>query len=143
VGGAHLNFFVYKQLPVLPPDAYTAVDLNFIRPRVAELTCTSNAMRPWADLVGWVHGGSFDPDRRAVLRAELDAWFAHLYELSRDELRFVLDPSDAMGADYPSETFRGLKRNEISRFGEYRTARLVLEAWDRFVEPARRAGGSA
>ena len=36
-----------------------------------------------------------------------------------------------MGADYPSETFRVLKEREIRQFGEYRTRRLVLEAWDR------------
>jgi hypothetical protein len=30
-----------------------------------------------------------------------------------------------------SETFRVLKNNEIRQFGEYRTQRLVLEAWDR------------
>jgi len=36
-----------------------------------------------------------------------------------------------MGPDYPSETFRVLKNNEICQFGEYRTQRLVLEAWDR------------
>jgi len=36
-----------------------------------------------------------------------------------------------MGTDYPSETFRVLKNNEVKRFGEYRTGRLVLEAWDR------------
>ncbi len=35
-----------------------------------------------------------------------------------------------MGDDYPSETFRGLKKNETREFGEYRTRRLVLEAWD-------------
>jgi hypothetical protein len=28
-------------------------------------------------------------------------------------------------------SFRVLKTNEIARFGEYRTARLVLQAWDR------------
>ena len=38
-----------------------------------------------------------------------------------------------MGEDYPSETFRVLKDNESRQFGEYRTQRLVLEAWDRFV----------
>jgi hypothetical protein len=38
-----------------------------------------------------------------------------------------------MGPDYPSETFRVLKNNEIRQFGEYRTQRLVLEAWDRFL----------
>ena len=32
-----------------------------------------------------------------------------------------------------TETFRVLKTNEIRQFGEYRTQRLVLEAWDRLV----------
>jgi hypothetical protein len=36
-----------------------------------------------------------------------------------------------MGSDYPSETFRVLKNNEMKRYGEYRTRRLVLDAWDR------------
>ena len=30
-----------------------------------------------------------------------------------------------------SETFRVLKNNDLRQFGEYRTQRLVLEAWDR------------
>ena len=38
-----------------------------------------------------------------------------------------------MGAGYPSETFRVLKKNDIARHGEYRTARLVLAAWDRMA----------
>ena len=66
-----------------------------------------------------------------LLFAELDAYYAHLYGLTRDELRYILDPADVMGPDYPSETFRVLKNNEIRQFGEYRTQRLVLEAWDR------------
>lgn len=49
----------------------------------------------------------------------------------RDELRYILDPGDVMDEDYPSETFRVLKNKEIREFGEYRTQRLVLEAWDR------------
>ena len=53
-----------------------------------------------------------------------------LYGLTRDQLRYILDPADVKGPDYPSETFRVLKKNEIARFGEYRTARLVLQAWD-------------
>jgi hypothetical protein len=64
------------------------------------------------------------------LRAELDVFYARAYGLSRDELRYILDPEGAMGAGYPSETFRVLKNNEIDRYGEYRTARLVLAAWD-------------
>jgi hypothetical protein len=42
----------------------------------------------------------------------------------------VASPAEVRGPDYPSETFRVLKNNEIARYGEYRTARLVLAAWD-------------
>ncbi|WP_395515534.1 hypothetical protein [Pseudorhizobium flavum] len=60
----------------------------------------------------------------------LDAFYARAYGLTRDELRYILDPADVKGPDYPSETFRVLKENEIRLYGEYRTRRLVLEAWD-------------
>lgn len=33
--------------------------------------------------------------------------------------------------DFPGETFRVLKEKEEKQFGEYRTRRLVLEAWER------------
>lgn len=73
----------------------------------------------------------FDDAKRAVLRAELDAYYARLYGLTRTELQYILDPHSVMGEDYPSETFRVLKESEIAKYGEYRTQRLVLEAWDR------------
>lgn len=73
----------------------------------------------------------WDEDRRAFLRAELDAYYAKLYGLTYDELRYVLDPQDVYGPDFPGETFRVLKEKEIARYGEYRTKRLVLQAWDR------------
>jgi hypothetical protein len=119
------------QLPVLPPSFYTAADVAFIIPRVLELTYTSHSMAPLARDLGW-DGPPFawDEGRRALLRAELDAWYARAYGLTRDELRYILDPADVKGPDYPSETFRVLKKNEIDRYGEYRTARLVLAAWD-------------
>lgn len=96
-----------------------------------ELTYTSWSLQPFARDLGY-EGEPFpwDEDRRARLRAELDAWYARAYGLTRDELRYVLDPADVMGPDYPSETFRVLKDKELRRFGEYRTRRLVLEAWD-------------
>ncbi|MEI6601083.1 MAG: SAM-dependent DNA methyltransferase, partial [Comamonadaceae bacterium] len=131
IGGTTLNYFYLKQFPVLPPDRYTEADLAFIVPRVLELTFTAHDLSGWAQDLGY-NGPpfAFDPDRRAVLRAELDAYYARLYSLTRDELRYILDPADVMGDDYPSETFRVLKNGEIRDFGEYRTQRLVLEAWD-------------
>jgi hypothetical protein len=132
IGGVNMNFYIQKQLPVIPPSAFSGVDIEFICGRVKQIYCTSEDMADFAE--------SIDGHRELVAysdagvvnaRAELDAFYARLYGLNRDELRYILDPSDVMGPDYPSETFRVLKNNEIRDFGEYRTQRLVLEAWDR------------
>ena len=152
IGGTHLTYSYLKQFPVIPPERYTEPDLDFITPRILELTYTAKDMAPWATALisGWkLDNGNwkpgtpepirrsplvpfpFDQERRAVLRAELDAYYARLYGLDRNELRYILDPEDVMGNDYPSETFRVLKDREIREYGEYRTQRLVLEAWDR------------
>ena len=134
VGGTNLSFYYIEQFPFLAPDTFSSEDLTFITPRVLELTYTSHSMRPWAEDIGYAGAPfTFDPDRRAQLRAELDGFFARKYGLSRDELRYILDPADTHGESYPSETFRGLKRNEIERYDEYRTQRLVLTAFDRLT----------
>jgi hypothetical protein len=248
VGGTHMNFFIVKQLPVLPPDRYNQNDINYITPRVLELTYTAWDIKPFADdlwnpttlqsqsevegsktetdsiltqasdkkqlkfaldieitgkkqlelttppdpthqthlrqlileqwqanraafgedphppapspkegegeqdslrtpLPTWERGRGegltdnlegiplppfiWHETRRAQIRAELDAYYAKLYGLTRDELRYILDPADIYGTDFPSETFRVLKNNEMKKYGEYRTQRLVLEAWDK------------
>jgi hypothetical protein len=134
IGGTHMKYNIFKQLPILPPDFYTAPCLDFIVPRVLELTYTSHSLAPFARDLGY-DGPPFgwDEERRALLRAELDAFYARAYGLDRDELRYILDPADVKGPDYPSETFRVLKEKEIRQHGEYRTRRLVLEAWDRMA----------
>ena len=123
-----------KQLAILAARPLHPADLDFIVPRVLELTYTAHDLAPFARDLGY-DGPPFawNPERRALLRAELDAFYARLYGLTRDELRYILDPADIYGDDYPSETFRVLKNNEIRQFGEYRTRRLVLEAWDRLA----------
>ena len=106
--------FTMKQLPVLPPISSATMTLNSSSPAVLELTYTAWDMRPFARDLGY-EGEPFrwDPDRRAQLCAELDAYYAYLYGLSKKELRYILDPKDVMGEDYPSETFRVLKEKEI------------------------------
>ena len=96
-----------------------------------ELVYTAWDLKPFAEDMGY-HGEPFkwDEDRRAQLRAELDAYYARLYGLSRDELRYVLDPQEVYGSDFPGETFRVLKEKELKVYGEFRTRRLVLEKWD-------------
>ncbi len=129
VGGLNFNFFIFKQLPIIEPSGYSAVDKAFILPRVIELTCNADDMRPFQleiDPESLIV--DFDENKRAKAQAELDAYYAKLYGLSLDELQFVLDPQSVMPG-YPSETFAVLKRNELRQFGEYRTQRLILEAW--------------
>jgi hypothetical protein len=125
VGGANFNFFIVKQLPVLPPETYTPALLAEIVPRVLELVYTAHDLTPFARDCGY-DGPPFvwDEERRAHLRAELDAIYAHLYGLDRDDFAYILD------------TFEVLKKNELNPrtgFGEFRTKRLCLEAYDRFV----------
>ena len=132
IGGIHLTYHIINQLPTLPPDAYSEADIAYIVPRVLELTYTSYALKAWIEDLGYQgEPFIFDEDRRALLRAELDAYYAKLYGLTRTELRYILDPEDVYGEDYPSETFRVLKDREIREYGEYRTQRLVLAAWDK------------
>jgi hypothetical protein len=43
------------------------------------------------------HQGRLFMRAHARLRAELDAWYARAYGLTRDELRYILDPADVKG----------------------------------------------
>lgn len=131
VGGLALKYFTMRQLPIFEPEAYSDQDLEFIAPRVLELTYTALDLRGWAADLGYFDRPFlFEPARRAQISAELDAYYARLYGLSLRDLGFILDP-ESVAPGYPSETFAVLKRNEIREFGEYRTQRLVLEAWDK------------
>ncbi|MGB5903885.1 MAG: N-6 DNA methylase [Xanthobacteraceae bacterium] len=131
LSGTSLTYFYLKQMPVLPPSIFSGDDYSFLVQHMLELTYTSELMRLWAEDLGY-SGAPFawDEGRRTSLRAELEAFYALKFGLGRDELRYVLDPSDTKGAGYPSETFRVLKSREEARFGEYRTRRLVLAAFD-------------
>lgn len=146
ISGIHLDFFTVAQLPVLPPDRYTPDLFDFIVPRVVELTYTAWDLQPFAqdilDEVGpetwarWFADASvhtspppegqpatptpfvWDEERRAHLRAELDGLYARLYGLTHEELDYILD------------TFPIVRRKDEERYGEYRTKRMVLEAFD-------------
>ena len=135
IGGSNFNFFAKSQLPALAPSAYTEVDIAYIVPRVLELTYTSHALKPWAEALGYAgEPYAFDERRRALLKAELDAYYAKLYGLTEEEFRYILDPTDVKGTDFPSESFRTLRDDELKTYGEYLTRRLALDAWRRLQE---------
>ncbi|MHA4774580.1 Eco57I restriction-modification methylase domain-containing protein [Streptomyces sp. MSC1_001] len=126
VGGIHMALMTWKQLPVPHPDDL-APHTAFITPRVLELVYSSWEMEPLAiDLGDTGAPFTWNEVRRTQFRAELDAYFLHLYGVSRED------------ADYILESFQtengGLKNNEIGKYGEYRTKRLVLAEYDRMAE---------
>lgn len=147
IGGSHASISFVKQFPVLTPDQIPSTMQWQIVKRVAELCYFNHDMDGWASelweemseeqrselpQLGAHQPWVYNPERRAVLQAELDAIFAHLYGLDTEDLRYILDPEDICGKGCINETFRVLKDNELRQYGEYRTKRLVLEAWNKF-----------
>jgi hypothetical protein len=68
--------------------------------------------------------GGLSTERRALLRADLDAAFLHVYGLTRPEAEHVLD------------SFFVVRKYEERDVGEFRTKRLVLAAYDAMAEAA-------
>ncbi|ASR08866.1 type II DNA modification enzyme [Rhizobium leguminosarum bv. viciae] len=134
VSGSNMSFYFIRQFPVLPPDCYSHEDIDFIGQRCAALISTTERLRSFSTDLGYsAIVPTWEAEARHRMQCELDAFFAIKYGLSSEELRYILDPELVMGKDYPTETFRVLRNNEVSKFGEYRTRRLVLEAYDRLV----------
>jgi hypothetical protein len=130
IGGQNLNFFAVKQLPVLPPAVFvrhcpwhaSATLADWIWPRVLELVYTAWDMELFARDMGDA-GPPFrwDIERRARIRAELDAAFFVLYGLGRDDVVLVLD------------ALPGLRTNDQKAHGDLHIASLVLAAYDAMV----------
>ncbi|MBA2946499.1 Eco57I restriction-modification methylase domain-containing protein [Streptomyces himalayensis] len=122
LGGTNLNFFQFEQLPILPPSALS-LHSTFVAPRVLELTYTAHDMAPFArDLSDAGTPFLWDENRRAIMRAELDALFFHLYGIARDDVDYIL------------ETFPIVKRKDEAKFDSYRTKELILAEYDRMAE---------
>ena len=134
MGGVNLNFYIVCQLPALPPTAFDDkspwTDHRSIRdwlmPYILELVYTAEDLAPFAHDCGY-SGRPFrwDVQRRAMLRTELDAAFFHLYGLSKSDADYILD------------AFPITKRKDESQYGEYRTKRLILEAYDAMADAIR------
>jgi hypothetical protein len=127
VGGTHIKYHTFKQLPVLAPAAYAASApwapnesvRDWILRRVLELTYTAWDLEPFARDCGY-EGPPFrwDSERRSLLRAELDAAFFHLYGLSREDADYILD------------TFPVVRKTDMKAHAEYRTKRIILAIYD-------------
>ncbi|WP_405641492.1 Eco57I restriction-modification methylase domain-containing protein [Streptomyces uncialis] len=121
IGGTSMSYFIVRQLPVPSPNSL-AMHFPSLSTRLLELTYTSHDMTPFArDLNDTGAAFRWDPDRRAVIRAELDALFFHLYGITRDDTAYILD------------TFNVSRDNDIKAHGTYRTKDLILAEYDRMA----------
>lgn len=106
IGGVTMNFFILQQLPVPTP----------------------TRLAPWK---GWIaarvdrlNSQQLDLQATDEIRAELDAMMFHIYGVTSDDVAYILD------------TFPIVKRKDERRYGEYRTKRLILEAYERLIDAA-------
>lgn len=129
IGGSHLTHGYLKQLPVLMPGEFNEMCQflgksirEWITPRFIELACTSDDMRPLCEkFTGSQHSFHYNNQRRADLQGEIDALFFHLYKINKSDVESIID------------SFPVLMRKEESRYGEFRTKRIVLDCYDRMA----------
>lgn len=148
VSGGNLNFYVVKQLPLLPLKAYSECSLNFagrstvkwIIERVVELTYTSWDLKPFAEDMGVIRPPfTWNTDRRFEICAELDALFFHLY-LGMDyhscpdsELEGQIIENREI-VKHILETFPIVKKRDIEKYDTYKTAVQILEYFDLMIQ---------
>lgn len=131
VGGMHLNFFIANQLAVLPPEG-----LSGPTPWCDDVGAWLDARVTWlvshgrdlAEAIG-VDPVPYDPEARALVRAEIDAAMFHVLAIKRDDV------------DYIMETFPIVKRKDEAAFGSYRTKELILSVYDK-MQAAIESGGA-
>lgn len=129
----HLSYTVMDALPFPRP----SIEDKWVREAsniVLRLICTAPEMTDfWNQMAGHGFCSQAEPGSipasalvtesdREVARASLDALVAHeVYGLTRPELSHIL------------ESFTVVKKRDLAKYDEFRTKRLVLEAWDRLL----------
>ncbi|MFW0786139.1 hypothetical protein AAFP35_16650 [Gordonia sp. CPCC 206044] len=118
----------FEQLPTVTRQAAEDLDLGiggtfaWVVAQCVRLSATDEKLATWAAECGCADAPyEWDLSRRITIRAELDAAFFHLYGIERDDVDYIMD------------TFPIVKRKDEADFGEYRTKRLILEAFDRMA----------
>lgn len=137
VSGVGMTYFIVKQISCPTPEYFRKATrwqaelslAEWVQPYSIELSYTSWRLSSYAKDYGDV-GPPFrwDIERRALLRADLDAAFMHVYGLDRGEVEHILD------------SFPIIRNYDEADFGEYLTKRLVLEAYDRMAEAVANGG---
>lgn len=132
---SRMTFFIVEQLPMLErpkldeaPTWLAEEVRGWINKRAFELFYTNTELQGLAASIGIVWPPfRWEQSRRQVLQAEIDAVILHLYGLSKEQSEWILD------------SFTVLRKYEERDHREFRTKRLVLDAYDAIAK-AKAAG---
>jgi hypothetical protein len=145
----HMTYTVMDSLPFPRTFAETPAAAEIAR-RVCALCAVGPEMQAFREAA--VEAGILsslgdvveDPARRAVLAAEVDVLVAReVYGLDRNEMLYILDPANILGEDCGIETFKALRNREYRQFDEFRSQRLIEDAWDRLTTAQSRPAPAA
>ncbi|SNR64091.1 Methyltransferase domain-containing protein [Humidesulfovibrio mexicanus] len=129
VGGTHLKYHVFKQIPVLPPNQFDVPApwtlreplQDWIQARARALYASDYQMSELLNI-------TYQPrslEERFAIRCELDAAFFHLYGISREDVDYIMD------------TFPIVRRKDEAAHGCYRTKEMILEKYDEMAGAMR------
>ncbi len=120
--GVNLNQFLLEQLPVVEYSTWEKFQ-DMIIPKSIELLYTSEELRDFAMDCGYDRPPyQWDEERRFILQAELDAIFALLYGISKQDLIYIID------------TFSIQKQKDILKFKDYKTKITILKYYDKYSD---------
>ena len=120
--GNHLSDYFINQIPFVDGSRICSAALKKIGDNVLKLTYSNNEVRGFAIDCGY-SGEPFiwNEKERFQLQCELDAIYAHLYGVEKEEMDYIL------------ETFPIVKRKDIDKYGSYRTKETILQLYDEFT----------
>jgi hypothetical protein len=122
MNGRNLNHWIFNQFPIIRKSELSQSVMDLISKRVLNLLYTSEAMSVISYELEYLDEPFiWDDKERFQLQCELDAIYAHLYGLEKEEMDYIL------------ETFPIVKRKDIAKYGIYRTKETILQLYDEFA----------
>jgi len=120
ISGSSLKQYVLEQLPIVDFDSWIKYN-DIIIPKCIELIYTSPQLKDFALELGINREPyEWDESRRSDCMAELDAIYALLYKINKEELEYILD------------SFPIIRERDIEKFGFYKTKDLILSYFDKY-----------
>lgn len=118
-----LNFppVILEQCPCIKAEQIKINILKEIKERVLKLSYTATDLSEFGETFGLNEPFQWDEKERFRLQCELDAIYAHIYGLEKEEIDYIL------------ETFPIIKRKDKEKYDSYCTKETILQLYDEFL----------